>query len=135
MTLQPAGVIPPDVELWGTGYLRAFLATRPEVYAANVYVSNTKPTTDRPRTVVVRRDGGPVRGVFDLPRIAVRVWADKEQEAADLARLIVAGLKVAALGSSTVVAVTSVFGPSPIPEAGQFQRLINAELQMRCAVL
>lgn len=134
MTLQPAGVIPPDVELWATGYLRAFLASRPEPFAAGVYISNTKPTGNRPRTVAVRRDGGPVRGVFDFPRIAVRVWADKEQEAADLARLIVAGLKIAP-GNGPCVATLAVFGPSPIPDAAQYERLVNAELQMRCTDL
>lgn len=134
MTLQPAPVIPPDVELWLTGYLRTFLAGRLEPYAADVYVSNTKPTTDRPRTVVVRRDGGPIRGVFDYPRIAVRVWADVEREAADLSRLIVGALKTAP-NDGPCVAATNIFGPSPVPEAGQYQRLVNAELVLRCTAL
>ena len=134
MTLQPAAVIPPDVELWATGYLRAFLAGRTETYAAGVYVSNTKPTTNRPRTVVVRRDGGPVRGVFDLPRIAVRVWADVEREAADLARLVVGALKTAP-NNGPCVATLAVFGPSPVPDESQFQRLVNAELMLRCTDL
>lgn len=134
MTLQPAPVMPQDVELWLTGYLRTFLAGRAEAYAAGVYVSNTKPTTDRPRTVVVRRDGGPVRGVLDFPRVAVRVWADVEREAADLSRLIVGALKTAP-NSGPCLAVTAVFGPSPVPEAGQYQRLINADLVLRCTDL
>lgn len=134
MTLQPAPVIPADVELWLTGYLRTFLAGRLEAYAAGVYVSNAKPTTDRPRTVVVRRDGGPVRGVFDYPRVAVRVWADVEREAADLSRLVVGALKTAP-NDGPCVATTAVFGPSPVPEAGQYQRLINADLVLRCTDL
>ena len=77
MSFQPATVVHPDVELWATGYLRAALAGRPELVAASVHVSNQKPTTNKPRTVVVRRDGGPQRGLFDFPRLGVRVWADK----------------------------------------------------------
>lgn len=134
MTLQPIAVVPPDAELWLTGYLRTWLAGRPESFAADVYVSNTKPTTDRPRTVVVRRDGGPVRGVFDYPRVAVRAWADVERDAADLARLLVAALK-AAPNNGPCVATTAVFGPSPVPEAGQFQRLVNVEFVLRCTHL
>lgn len=133
MTMQPAGIIPPDVELWATGYLRTFLAGRLEPYAAGVRVDNKK-VGNTARQVAVRRDGGPVRGVFDYPRISVRVWAEKEQEASDLARLIVAALKVAP-GNGPVVAVPAVFGPSPIPDSAQSQRLINAELQMRCTDL
>lgn len=134
MTLQPAGVVPPDVELWATGYLRTFLAARTEPYAQTVYVSNAKPTTNRARTVVVRRDGGPVRGVFDYPRVTVRVWANDEREAADLSRLIVGALKIAP-GDGPCVATLDVFGPSPVPDDSQPQRLINAELQMRCTDL
>lgn len=134
MTLQPAIVIPPDAELWGTGYVRAFLAGRPEPEAQSVYVSNRKPTANQPRIVAVRRDGGPVVGIFDFPRLAFRVWADKEREAADLARLLVAAIK-ASPGNGPVVVVVNVFGPSPIPEPGQPQYLVNAELKMRCADL
>lgn len=134
MTLQPAVVIPPDAELWATGYVRSFLAGRPEAEAQNVYVSNRKPTANQPRIVTVRRDGGPVTGLIDNPRLTFRVWADKEREAADLARLLVAAIK-ASPGNGPVVSVTNVFGPSPIPEAGQPQYLVNAELKLRCAPL
>lgn len=134
MTLQPLALIPPDAELWGTGYLRTALAARLETYAQGVYVSNTKPTTNRPRTVVIRRDGGLQRGAFDYPRLAVRVWADVEREASDLARLVQAIL-LGAPGDGPCVRVTSLSGPSPIAEAGQFQKYLTVEAQMRCAPL
>ena len=134
MTLQPAAVIFPDVELWATGYLRTALAARGEAYASGVYVSNSKPTTNRPRTVVVRRDGGPQRGVFDFPRLTVRVWADVEKEAADLARLVQA-LLVVAPGNGPVVRVTSLSGPQGIPDDSQPQKYLSVELQTRGSAL
>lgn len=135
MTLQPVGVIPSDAELWGTGYIRAFLAGRSEPYAAGVTVTKIKPTTNKPRLVQIRRDGGPLIGVFDHPRLTVRVFADDDQEASDLARLVMGALKVAALDDGPVVALTSLSGPSPIPDSSQPQYVIDAELMMRCTVL
>lgn len=134
MTLQPVGVIPPDSELWGTGYVRAFLADRSEPYAAGVSVVRTKPTTNRPRLVQVRRDGGPLIGVFDHPRLTIRVFADVDQEASDLARLVMGAFKVAP-GNGPVVSLTSLSGPSPVPDSSQAQYVIDAELMMRCDVL
>lgn len=134
MTLQPAPVMPVDAELWLTGYLRTWLAGRSEPFAAGVYISNDKPATNRPRMIAVRRDGGPIVGVLDNPRLAVRVWADREQEASDLARLVVGALKVSP-GNGPCVGVTSVFGPSPIPDSSQPQRLVNCELVLRCVLL
>ena len=134
MTLQPLAVVAPDAELWATGYLRAALAARAETYAQGVYVSNNKPPTNRPRTVVVRRDGGLQRGAFDYPRLAVRVWADLEHEAADLSRLVQA-LLLTSPGDGVCVAATSLSGPSAIADASQFQKYLTVELQMRCSPL
>lgn len=134
MTLQPAALMPPDAELWGTTFVRDFLAGRGETYAQGVWVDNHKPSTNRPRTVAVRRDGGPVIGVFDFPRLTFRVWADSADDASDLARLLVAGIK-GSPGDGLVVAVVNIYGPSPIPEGGQSQYMVNAELKMRCVVL
>lgn len=135
MTLQPVAVIAPDAELWATGALRAFLATRTETYAQGVYVSNVKPPTNRPRTVVVRRDGGLQRGAFDYPRLGVRVWADIEREGSDLARLVQAFFLSSAAGDGVCINVTSLSGPSPIAEAGQFQKYLTVEAQLRCVPL
>jgi hypothetical protein len=134
MTLQPAAVMPADAELWGTGYLRTFLAGRAEPYASGVWVGRTKPTENKPRIVAVRRDGGPITGIFDNPRLTIRVWANSDDDAADLARLIVGAISVSP-GHGPVVAVTNLFGPSPIPDSSQAQYMVNAELKLRCAVL
>jgi hypothetical protein len=136
VTLQPAAVEPYDVDLWLTGYLRTWLAARPEDYAVmpEGSISNKKPATNMARMIVVERDGGPIVGVFDNPRVRIRVWADKAREASDLARLVVGALKVSP-GNGPCVSVTSVFGPSPIPDSSQPQRLVNAELRLRCTVL
>lgn len=127
-------VIPPDAELWWAGYLRAFLTARPESYAAGVWVGKNKPTDNKPRIVAVRRDGGAVEGVVDNPRLAFRVWATKDQEASDLARLLVAAIK-AAQGQGLVIGIVNVFGPSPIPDSSQPQYLVNAEVRHRCDAL
>jgi hypothetical protein len=127
-------VVPPDAELWATGYVRTFLQGRDEPYATDVTVGKVKPTTNVPRMVTIRRDGGLVDGVVDNPRLTIRVWADKDQEASDLARLLVAAIK-ACPGNGPALAVTNVFGPSPIPDSSQPQYLVNAELRLRCTPL
>ncbi len=127
-------VVPPDAELWATGYLRAWLLERPEPYADGVKVGKVKPPVNSPRMVAVRRDGGLVAGLVDNPRLAVRVWADGDQEASDLARLLVAAIKMAP-GNGPVLSVVSIFGPSPIPDSSQPQYLVNAELRLRCSAL
>lgn len=130
MSWQPPAVIFPDIELWATIYLRAALADRDEPFASNVYVSNAKPSTNKPRIVAVRRDGGPQRGLFDFPRLTVRVWADKERDASDLARLVQA-LLVNAPGDGPVVAVDVLSGPQGIPDDSQSQKVLSVEFQTR----
>lgn len=134
MTMQPAAVMQVDAPLWATGYLRAFLAERDEPFAGNVWVGKNRPTTNLPRMVSIVRDGGSVRGLIDNPRLRVRVWADKDQEASDLARLVVAAFKVSP-GSGPVLSVSSVFGPSPVADSSQPQYLVNVELRLRCLPL
>jgi hypothetical protein len=134
MTMQPAEVIAPDAELWATSRLRTLLAGRVEPYANDVYVSNKKPTTNRDQTVVIRRDGGPRRGVFDYPRLSVRVWCDDEQDASDLARLVLA-LFVVSPGDGVCVAVTNPTGPSGVPDDSQPQKYLTFEAQLRCTDL
>jgi len=134
MTFQPPRVIFPDVELWATGYLRAALAARPESYATGAFVSNKKPSANRRKTVVVRRDGGPQRGLFDFPRLAVRVWDDDEQTASDLARLVQA-LLVVSPGNGPVVAASVLSGPQGIPDDSQPQKYLSVELQTRGSAL
>jgi hypothetical protein len=133
MTLQPAEQIAPDAELVVTGYLRTALATRSEPYAASVRVSNAKAGTSA-RQVVVRRDGGPQRGIFDFPRLGVRIWAATEQDATDLARLVQA-LLLDSPGTAGIVQATSLSGPSPVPDEAGPHRYLTVELKIRCTPL
>lgn len=133
MTWQAAEVVAPDVELMLTGYLRARLDARPESYAAGVRVSNTKAGNPE-RQVVIRRDGGPQRGVLDYPRLGVRVWATKEQDASDLARLVQA-LLLDARGTNGIVGVTSLSGPSSVPDDAQPQKYLTLEMVVRATPL
>lgn len=134
MTLQPAAVIFADIELWAVGYLRTALLARPEIYADDVRVSNQKAApsvTPYPvRQVVVRRDGGAQQGLFDFPRLSVRVWASKEQDASDLARLVQALLFVSP-GNGPVVAAVVLSGPQGIPDDSQPQKFLSVQLQVR----
>jgi hypothetical protein len=134
MTFQPPAVLFPDVELWASAYLRTALAARPEAYAADVRVANSKSTTTTNRQVVVRRDGGAQNGVLDFPRLSVRVWANREQDAADLSRLVQALLMVSP-GNGPVVACTSLSGPQGIPDESQPQKFLAVELTVRGANL
>lgn len=130
MTMQPASVLFPDIELWATGYLRTALAAREEPYAANVWVDNKKPSTNKARIVAVRRDGGAQVGLRDFPRLTVRVWADKEQDASDLSRLVCA-LMVNARGSGHVANVGVIAGPMGVPDSAQPQKFMTFEVTTR----
>lgn len=129
MPWQPSAIVYPDVELVLTGYFRDALPLHGE---ANVYVSNTMPTTRRDRMVLVRRDGGTVSGMRDRPRVSIRVWETTEQGATDLARTVLALAQVAADGVRPVVEVVPQSGPLAVAdESGQPLRLIVAEFHTR----
>lgn len=125
-------IVFPDVELWATTYLRSELATRPEAYAANVWVSNVVPATRSDRMAVVRRDGGPrLDATREAARLTVRVWGSTEQEATDLARLVGA-LLWAAPNGDPVLRVTQPTGPTPVPDdSHQPLRLLTFEVVVR----
>lgn len=133
MTLQPAAILFPDADLWGTGMIRAKLAVRTEAYKSGVVVSNSVPATRPARLVTVRRDGGSVSGVFDRPRFGVNVWAATEKDVADLAALVSA-LFLLAAGDGVCVSVRQVSGPSPIPDA-QPRRYMTFEAKLRGSAL
>lgn len=104
----------PDAELWATGYLRDALD--------GVYTSNKKPETNRPRMVVVRRQGGvaPARmRRFDRPRLGVNVWADTDLEANELAAKVRAAfLRAHDEGAIKDVVIT---GPAEVTPDGSNQ--------------
>lgn len=118
MTLQPLGLIFPDVELWASTYLRDALAARDEVYTWGVYVSNRVASPRKDRMVIVRRDGGNSTGLRDQARLSVQVWAKTDQDATDLARLVAALLWAAPTGDP-VLKVQQQSGPTPIADSSQ----------------
>ena len=122
----------PDVELWLANYLRAVFVDRVEPYTTGVYVSNTVPSTRRPRMVVVRRDGGPRLDVIrEVARVGVNVWAETEQDATDLAR-ITAALIWASPDGNPVLRVRQTTGPTPITDvSGKPIRYMTYEITLR----
>jgi hypothetical protein len=136
-------VIFSDVELFLTGRIRARLAAivaGPEgpykALAAGVYVGATFPPTRRPKTVVVRDDGGATTGLSTQETsVGVTVLAGDDntqgQEATDLAKLvaaIVAGCAGVEPGNP-VAAVLSTNGPfRATEESGQPRRYFTANL-------
>lgn len=135
MTLQPIAALPVDADLWWIVYLRGALVGRPESYASGVYFDRRVPSTRRDRMVIVRRDGGNVTGVFDRPRVALDVWAKTEQDASNLAALIIA-LAFDAPGTNGCVRVEHLSGPNDVADpSGQPRRLSLIEATHRVTVL
>lgn len=135
MTLQPAAAQPIDADLWWIVYLRGALVGRPESYATGVHFDRAVPTERRDRMVIVRRDGGNVSDLFDRPRVAFDVWAKTEQDATNLARLIVA-LAFEAPGTEGCLRVRHLSGPNSIADpSGQPRRLSLIEATHRAAIL
>lgn len=136
MTLQPVAAAPVDADLWWIVYLRGALVGRTEPYASSVYFDRKVPNPRRDRMVIVRRDGGQVRGVFDHPRVALDVWAKTEQDATDLANLMVALAQVAPLAGAGVTAVTHISGPNAVPDpSGKPRRLCLIEATHRATIV
>lgn len=135
MTMQPVAAMPIDADLWWIVYLRGALVGRPESYAQGVKFDRKVPSPRADRMVIVRRDGGNVSGVFDRPRISFDVWAKTEQDATDLARLIVA-LAFEAAGVDGCVRVEHLGGPNSVADpSGQPRRQALIEATHRSAVL
>ena len=131
MTWRPLALVFPDIELVLTQRIRAALNARSEVYAQSVHVSTSVPNPRKDRMVTVRRDGGTISAVSDRPRVGINVWAPTEQQANDLARLVVAILRSLPNGAP-ILAVPSISGPSPVAdESAQPRRYLTAELHTR----
>lgn len=123
-----------DVEAWAVGYLQSALDSRPELYAAGVYVTTAVPVERQPRMVILRRDGGPRTSVAtEVARLGVRVWAETDETAADLTQLVRA-LLAASPGEGPIRAYVETAGPSYLTEeSGQPLRFFTAELTARSA--
>lgn len=136
MTLQPVAAVPVDADLWWIVYLRGALVGRTEPYAQGVKFDRRVPNPRPDRLVVCRRDGGNVTGLFDHPRIALDVWAKTEQDASNLAALMVALALAAPLAVADVTAVTHLSGPNSVAdESGQPRRLSLIEATHRATIL
>ena len=133
MPWQPAGIVYPDIEQVLTGRYRAALAGRSETYAQGVFVSNAVPDQRRDRMVIVRRDGGTQGSMRDRPRVTFRVWAKTEQDATNLAQLVMALAPMLVDGAPIVACPTSGrSGLSPVAdESGQPMRLMSIEFHTR----
>lgn len=136
MTFQPVAAAPIDADLWWIVYLRGSLVGRVESYAQDVYFDRRVPSTRRDRMLIVRRDGGASAGVFDQPRIALDVWAKTEQDATNLANLVVALAKVAPLAGAGCTNVVHLSGPNSVADpSGQPRRLSLIEATHRATVV
>lgn len=127
-------VIFPDTELYLTTYLRTALAARPEAYASGVTVATTIPNPRGTRMIAVRRDGGTRQDVIrETARMSLRIFADTEQNANDLTRLVRALVGACAgATSSPVVAVRESGGPVRVEDpSGQHLRLVSFDLTVR----
>ncbi|WP_159083903.1 hypothetical protein [Nocardioides terrigena] len=132
---QPVAALPIDADLWWIVYLRGALVGRTEPYAQGVKFDRVVPATRPDRFVVVRRDGGNVSGVFDRPRVALDVWAKTEQDATNLARLVIA-LALEAPGADGCTRVVHLSGPNSVADpSGQPRRLALIEATHRVTVL
>lgn len=136
MTLQPVGALPVDADLWWIVYLRGAFVGRVESYATGVYFDRAVPTNRRDRMVIVRRDGGNVSGLFDRPRIALDVWAKTDQDATNLANLVIALALRAPRLVTDVTRVEHLSGPNSVADpSGVPRRLSLIEATHRAAVL
>lgn len=135
MTLQPVAAMPIDADLWWIVYLRGSLVGRMESYAQGVHFDRAVPNPRRDRMVIVRRDGGNVSGLFDSPRVALDVWATSEQDATDLASLVIA-LALDAPGIDSCVRVQHLSGPNAVAEpSGKPRRLALIEATHRATTI
>jgi hypothetical protein len=86
--------------------------------------------------VIVRRDGGSVSGLFDHPRVSLDVWAKTEQDATNLASLVVALALKAPLAGAGVTYVSHLSGPNSVADpSGQPRRLALIEATHRATIL
>lgn len=124
-------IIWPDVEAAVISALSTALTARAEPFAADVTVTRTVPDPRPERLVVVRDDGGPALGdVRALVRLGVNVWAATDEDAADLANLVVALVQALPDGAPVIRSVPS--RPYAIADpSGQPLRYFTAELVIR----
>lgn len=135
--MQPAPLLPVDAELWWCTYLREALALREESVASDVLVGRAVPNPRVDRMVIVRRDGGTIAGTLDQPQMTFNVWAATEQDAANLASLVVGiALEAPLAPASPIVRAVHAGGPTSVADlSGLPRRLVSVDTLHRADVL
>ncbi|NWL32976.1 hypothetical protein DM791_08720 [Paenarthrobacter nitroguajacolicus] len=131
-------VIHSDLEEFLTGFIRRELAAIGSPLASGVFVSNQFPSPARPKSVIVRDDGGPdVSIVTNEPTVGITILTDKDltdgKTATDLSHLVKAIVKDCARvePGNPVAAVLGFNGPYTVPdETGHPRRYMTAELSV-----
>lgn len=136
MPWQPAAIVYPDVEGLVCDYLRAALVGRSEAYATDVYIDIKIPNPREPVMVIPRRDGGSEGELRDQARVSFQVFAESEQDANDLAALVLALLRAMPGQVADVLQVAVQSGPTAVGDpSAKPKRYIVAEIHTRGAQL
>lgn len=120
-------VLPPNVPLFLTGFVRGELGKRAESFCKDVFVSNkfAPASPPRARQVVIRNDGGADTSVITSePSVGVTVLAGSEADADNLAAMVKAFIRDSP-GSepgNPIAAVAQSFGPYEVPEESTSHR-------------
>lgn len=131
-------VIHSDLEEFLTGFIRRELASIGSPLATGVFVSNQFPNPARPKSVIVRDDGGPDTSIItNEPTVGITVLTDEDptegETATNLAQLVKAIVKDCARiePGNPVAAVLGFNGPYKVPdETGHPRRYMTAELSV-----
>ncbi|WP_420179686.1 hypothetical protein [Paenarthrobacter sp. TA1.8] len=131
-------VIHSDLEEFLTGFIRRELEAIGSPLASDVFVSNEFPNPARPKSVIVRDDGGPDASIITAePTVGVTVLTDEDptegETATNLALLVKAIVKGCARvePGNPVAAVLGFNGPYKVPdETGCPRRYMTAELSV-----
>ncbi|WP_336642337.1 hypothetical protein [Microbacterium sp. MMO-56] len=129
-------VLPPDLEVWATGYARHILGTRalPAEISGEIHIGNKEPTVDPfpPTAVLFRDDGGGRSSILTGTRsMGVSVLAGTrlyDVPARNLARMLFAvftdeSLPILGGPACPVVAITDFSGPYSVSETQDRTRM------------
>ena len=122
-----ARVLPPNVPMYLTGFVRRELAGRQEPFCKDVFVSNKFDDRETPkaRQVVIRNDGGPDTSVITSePSIGVTILAATEADADNLAAMVKAFIRDSPgmQAGNPIAAVVASNGPYEVPEESTSHR-------------
>lgn len=97
----------------------------------DVYLNRRVPDTRHDRMVIVTRDGGAWNGLTDIARMRVRCFAANDEDAADLAALVIR-LVLGLTADATALHVEHLSGPLDTTDTSeQPQRYLLFEIHLR----